>query len=61
MKRQKAGKMNYEMEIEILDKEYTDRLIVSLVRQGFDVYLNGDKVYLTVPSECLREIKEVGR
>ena len=46
------------MEIEILDKEYTDRLIVSLVRQGFDVYLNGDKVYLTVPGECLREIKE---
>ena len=50
--------MNYEMEIEILDSDYIDSLIVSLVRQGYDVYMNGDKVYLTVPECDLRKIKE---
>jgi len=57
-KDRKLGRMNYEMEIKILEPDYTDSLIVSLVRQGYDVYKNGDKVYLTVPECDLREIKE---
>lgn len=30
----------YELSIEILDKDYIDTLIVSLVRQGYSVYYN---------------------
>ncbi len=32
-----------EISIEIEDEEYVDSLIVSLVRQGYEVYLSYDK------------------
>jgi hypothetical protein len=35
--------MRYELKIEILNKDYVDNLIVSLVRQGYAVYLNEDE------------------
>jgi len=48
----------YELGIEILDKNYVDNLIISLVRQGYAVYLGEDnKVYFEIAEEDLREIK----
>jgi len=32
--------MKYEVAINILDKEYTDQLIIALVHQGYSVYYN---------------------
>lgn len=48
----------YELKIEILNKNYIDQLIVSLVRQGYDVYLNEDDniVCFTISEESLTEI-----
>jgi len=48
----------YEIRIEILNKDYVDNLIVALVRQGYDVYLNEEEnvVCFTIMKE---EIKEV--
>jgi len=52
--------MRYEIAIQILDKDYTDQLIVSLVRQGYDVYFNQDEnvVCFTLDKNDLTEIKE---
>lgn len=51
----------YEMSINILDKEYVDSLIVSLVRQGYAVYYNEDEnaVCFTVGEDELIKIKKV--
>ena len=50
----------YEIHIEILNKNYVDNLIVALVRQGYDVYLNEDDnvVCFTIMEEELTEIKD---
>ena len=52
--------MKYEMSILILNKDYVDSLIVALVRQGYDVYLNEEDnvVCFSVGEEDLTEIKE---
>ena len=34
--------MRYELSINILDKKYTDMLIIGLVRQGYSVYYNDE-------------------
>jgi len=33
----------YELSIKILNKDYADQLIISLVRQGYNVYLNEEE------------------
>ena len=50
----------YEIKIEILNKDYVDNLIVALVRQGYDVYLNEDEnvVCYTIMEEDLIEINK---
>ena len=50
----------YEIKIEILDKDYIDSLIVSLVRQGYEVYLNKEDnaVYFTIVEKHLQIIQE---
>jgi len=55
--------MKYELTIRILDKNYTDSLITSLVRQGYSVYYNADEgnkgvVCFTGTEEEVCEIKE---
>jgi len=49
----------YEIKIEILNKDYVDSLIVSLCRQGYDVYFNKEDnvVCFTIMDEDLTEIK----
>ena len=49
----------YEIRISILNKDYVDNLIVSLVRQGYDVYLNEDDnlVCFITSEEEIQEIK----
>ena len=49
----------YEIKIEILNKDYVDSLIISLVRQGYDVYLHEDEnvICYTIVEEDLTEIK----
>lgn len=53
----------YELAITILDPTYVDQLIVALVRQGYEVYYNGDGgdgkpvVCFTTTAEELTEIK----
>lgn len=56
-----SGK-RFELSIGILDKDYVDKLIVSLVRQGYEVYIvneNG-KQYLNfgISGDELFEIKD---
>ena len=34
--------MRYEITINIIDPSYVDKLVVALVRQGYDVYYNDD-------------------
>ena len=50
----------YEIKIEIANKDYVDSLIVALVRQGYNVYLNKeDKVVcFTMMEEDMEEINE---
>ena len=56
--------MRYEMTIRkpnhtIVDKEYTDNLIVCLVRYGYNVYLSDDNdICFTVMEDEIEEIKE---
>jgi len=55
--------MRYELRIRILDKNYIDSLITSLVRQGYNVYYNSDEgdggmVCFTGTEEEVFEIKE---
>ena len=33
----------YEVALRVLDEKYVDQLIVSLVRQGYNVYYNEDE------------------
>ena len=49
----------YEISIGILNKDYVDNLIVALVRQGYDVYLNEEEnvVCFTIMEEDIKEIK----
>ena len=50
----------YEISINILNKDYVDSLIVSLVRQGYDVYLNEEEnvVCFTLCEDELTKIKK---
>ena len=47
---------SYELAIEVLDQDYIDQLIVSLVRQGYSVYYNSEEnvVCLTVNDELTK-------
>jgi len=49
----------YELKIDIINKDYVDKTIVALVRQGFDVYINEDEnvICCTVTEDILEEIK----
>jgi len=61
--------MRYELSINILDKKYTDTLIIGLVRQGYSVYYNDewekspcvcfaiDEGELTELPEMIRKVK----
>ena len=53
--------MKYEVAIRILDKEYVDNLIVSLVHQGYSVYYNDDEsvVCFTATDEEITSIGDV--
>lgn len=48
-----------EIAIKILDPDYINSLIISLVRQGYDVYYNSDEniVCFTISGEEITEIK----
>ena len=50
----------YEIAIKIEDKNYVDSLIVSLVRQGYEVYYNKDEdvVCFKTYDEEVTEIKK---
>ena len=49
----------FEIRIKILNKDYIDSLIVSLARQGYDVYLNEEEelVCFTTSEEEIQVIK----
>jgi len=49
----------YELSIHVSDANYVDDLIISLVRQGYNVYYNSDEnvVCCTIADEELIEIK----
>ena len=49
----------YELSIKILNKDYVDQLIVALVRQGYNTYLNEDEdvVCCTISDDDLIELK----
>jgi hypothetical protein len=54
----------YEVGLSIRDPNYTDQLLLSLLRQGYCVYLSQDditgtwKVYFETTNQEVREIKE---
>ena len=50
----------YEISIAILNKDYVDSLIVALVRQGYDVYLNEEDnvVCFSAAEEDVTELKD---
>ena len=50
----------HEITIKILDKDYVDGLIVSLVRQGYEVHMSwdGDAVCFSTTDDEIREIGE---
>lgn len=52
--------MRYELRIRILDEKYVDQLIVSLARQGYDVYMNPDEavVCCTITDDELVALKD---
>lgn len=52
--------MRYEISIQISDKEYIDSLIVSLVRQGYNVYFNEEEnvVCFTTAEDGVYRIQE---
>jgi hypothetical protein len=49
----------YEVAINISDNDYIDTLVISLVRQGYEVYYNDDenKVCFKTYDEEVREVK----
>ena len=49
----------YEFKIEILNKDYVDSLIVGLVRQGYNTYINEEDnvVCINILDDELQEIK----
>jgi len=49
----------YEVAIKIDDNDYIDTLVISLVRQGYEVYYNDDedKVCFKTYDEEVKEIK----
>lgn len=49
----------YEICIDIDDPDYIDSLVISLARQGYDVYYNRDleKVCFSIYEEDMTEIK----
>lgn len=49
----------YELELKILDENYADSLIISLVRQGYNVYLSENSIYFEIGDDELTEIKNV--
>ena len=52
--------MRYEFRIKILDKKYTDILVVALARQGYAPYITeGDEVCIEVSDGELEELKWV--
>jgi len=57
----------YEVKVDILDEDYLDPLIVSLVRNGYDVYMSWDsfhggkkEVCFCVVDEDMKPIKGKG-
>jgi len=60
--KKKGGKMGkrYELKIHVINSEYVNTLIVSLVRQGYNVYYNEDEkvVCCTITEDELEEIKK---
>jgi hypothetical protein len=50
----------YEVAIKITDNDYIDSLVISLVRQGYEVYYNDDEdvVCFKTYDEEVREIKK---
>ena len=50
----------YEVAIKIDDNDYIDTLVISLVRQGYEVYYNNDEdlVCFKTYDEEVREIKK---
>jgi hypothetical protein len=51
----------YELKLKILDKNYVDTLIVSLVRQGYNVYYNKEEkvVCCTIANDELQEVNSI--
>jgi hypothetical protein len=49
----------YELKLGVLNKNYVDTLIVSLVRQGYNVYYNEEEkvICCTITDDELQEIK----
>jgi len=49
----------YEVAINISDNDYIDTLVISLVRQGYEVYYNDDenKVCFKTYDDEVREVK----
>ena len=49
----------YEVAIKITNNDYIDTLVISLVRQGYEVYYNDDenKVCFKTYDEEVREVK----
>lgn len=50
----------FEIKIGILNKDYSDSLIVALARQGYAPYINEEDniICFTIGEDELREIKE---
>jgi hypothetical protein len=51
----------HELKLHILDEEYVDSLIVSLVRQGYSVYYNATEkvVCFTIIDDELQELTSI--
>jgi len=50
----------YEIAIKVLDEKYVDKLVVSLVRQGYNVYYNPEEkaVCFTATDEEVTKLKD---
>ena len=50
----------YEIRLHINDKKYIDSLVVSLVRQGYEVYFDDDEevVYFQTYDDEVRKIEQ---
>jgi len=49
----------YELTIGIIDSNYTDSLIVALVRQGYSVYYNSDSNDVCITVQEQDDLKEI--